>query len=127
MAQQTVTFGGKVFRRGNSYLVLPTISFGDAEAMAADLDKIEGRGPDGKLTAADQKALMWKVILAAARLNYPDITIDRLKGQFTTLGIFDAYNAATVGDTANEVYEAPGELEPAASGSMSPGAISAGA
>ena len=118
---QTVPFGGKMFRRGNSYIILPSMSLGDAEALEADLEKCSDKAIPWKY----RRDLMLTAIHAAAALNYPKITLAEVKAFFTFKNVFEAYAIATGTSSEDEVYEALGEFLPA--GERSPGATSAGA
>ena len=122
---QSVPYGGKTFRRGNSYIILPSMSLGDAEAMESDLDKCADKGIQWK----DRRDLMLNAIHAAAALNYPKITLAEVKAFFTFKNVFEAYAVAT-GTNGEQVeeYEAPGEFLPVGgSGATSPGGTSGGA
>ena len=127
MQQQTVPYGGKIFRRKESYLIVPAMSLGSAEEMADTLDKCL----DTTVPQAERRKLMPVAIHAALRLNYPDITLEQVRAFFTMHTIFPAFSAATGYDAAtdaDEVTEAPGEFQPdGGNGEKSPGGTSAGA
>lgn len=73
--KEKVPFRGVAFEYGDSYLIVPPITIDDAEELSGDIDA--AKNPNGEPMAQFQSQL--RVITAAIRRNYPDMTDKEIK------------------------------------------------